>query len=462
MILKTLNYFFGRPTSKRPVRPLALRGFKLRVEALEDRRLLSVSPSHTYTVDGNVAHHANFTTIQAAVNFAAAGDTIKVAPGLYDEAVTVNKQLTIIGAQVSKDVRTRLVDAAHESIVEVPDSSAGFNLLANGITIEENFTLRPQASATTDADGIVTNGNDSGEQILNNIFAGDTIGLYLNGNGVKPDTVSGNRFSANNFAGAASGNAIYSDQGLKNATISKNYFNGDLNASVILVGGDGSFGSLSTHSNVQVLSNVMTNDGPIIMVNTINSTISCNQITNPDGSGIFFGGGVTKTIVSSNVLHGNSSTFTGINLRTDAADYNVAIGPNGAVPNSGDKILNSRGHWLRRQRHSAARRNQRRDGARERTLQNNGSDGDPTTGDGISVEDSYSNTITGNTATGNRRDGIHMSDAQGNTVTSNTLTKNGEDGIQLTAGSKREQCFVQYCEAEYPRRDPRGRRTLDQ
>jgi parallel beta-helix repeat protein len=433
MILKTFEYLFRRPANKRPARPLALRGFKPKLEALEDRRLLSIN--HTFTVDGNVAHHANFTTIQAAVNAAVAGDTIKVAPGLYDEAVNVNKSLTIIGAQWNKDVRTRLVDAAHESIVEVPDSSAGFNLAANNIIVE-GFTIRPQAGATTDADGITTNALFSGEQVLNNIFAGDTIGLYLNSNGVKPDTVSGNSFKSNNFAGAASGNAIYSDQGLKNATISKNFFTGDLNASVILVGGDGSFGALSTHSNVQIVSNVMTNDAPIIMINTINSKISGNQITNPDGSGIFFGGGVTKTEVSGNTLKGNAASFTGINLRTDPLDYTgLAIGPNGAIPNSGDKILNNTvigfgdsGIRLREGTNGVT--------VQGNTLQNNGTGGDPTTGDGISVEDSYSNTITCNTATGNRRDGIRLSDAQGNTVTGNNLTKNLEDGIQLTAGSK--------------------------
>src|SRR5205814_10327930 len=38
-----------------------------------------------------------FQTIQAAISFAAAGDTVKVARGTYAEAVTVNKLLTLDG-----------------------------------------------------------------------------------------------------------------------------------------------------------------------------------------------------------------------------------------------------------------------------------------------------------------------------------------------------------------------------
>ena len=45
---------------------------------------------------------ANFTSIQAAVNAAKPGDTIKVCPDLYNESVTVNKpSLTLVGAWVT-------------------------------------------------------------------------------------------------------------------------------------------------------------------------------------------------------------------------------------------------------------------------------------------------------------------------------------------------------------------------
>jgi pectin methylesterase-like acyl-CoA thioesterase len=59
-------------------------------EVLESRTLLSA----TLLVDhGN---SADYQSIQAAVNAASAGATIKVAPGLYNENVTVGKPLTIL------------------------------------------------------------------------------------------------------------------------------------------------------------------------------------------------------------------------------------------------------------------------------------------------------------------------------------------------------------------------------
>src|SRR5262245_55734624 len=46
-----------------------------------------------------------FSTIQSAVNFATAGDTIRVAGGTFSEAVNVNKQLFVLGNQVGDDAQ---------------------------------------------------------------------------------------------------------------------------------------------------------------------------------------------------------------------------------------------------------------------------------------------------------------------------------------------------------------------
>jgi parallel beta-helix repeat protein len=419
------------------------RTFGLHFEPLEDRRMLSA----TLWVDNNpanaIAHPGDYTTISAAVANASPGDTIKVSPGTapYTESVTVDKPLTIIGGLA------RLAGEHGATIVEVPSNAtpalgaAGFDLQADNITIK-SFTIRPSATlATSDVDGIWTHFANSGEQILNNVFAGDTTGLYLNSNGAKKDYVLGNTFAANNFAGSGQGNGIYSDQGLKNVEIIGNFFSGDTNASIILVGGDfasQSFGSLSTHSNVRILLNTINNDSPIIAVNMVNSTIDFNTITNPQqGSGIALVGAVTQTEVSYNNLQGNAAGFTGINLFvSDIASgggYYVAHLPGGApVPNSGDKILgNNISGWGD-------------DGIRLRDGTNgvlvsgnvvtaNGTAG--VLGDGISIEDSYSNFVLANVVNSNRLNGISLSDAQANTVSGNAVGNNGADGILVSAAS---------------------------
>src|SRR3954468_4519048 len=57
-------------------------------------------------------------TIQAAVNKAAPGDIIHVAPGIYPDPasgpLTIDKKLTLLGSQVGADARTRV---GTESIV---------------------------------------------------------------------------------------------------------------------------------------------------------------------------------------------------------------------------------------------------------------------------------------------------------------------------------------------------------
>jgi len=429
-IIRSQSWFRANAKNSRQRRP-GLRRFKPAFDILEDRRLLAA----THNVP------ADFPTIQAAVIGSAAGDTIKVAAGIYFESVTVDKQLTIIGAQTS-NTQTRIIDAVHESILDVPSNSAGFDLMANGIVIK-GFTIEP--------DDFVLDNRRRGHQHARGLLWREdlrqhSVRQYDWAVSEQQRCQGNNRHGqqlplGNNLPGASSGNAIYSDQGLHHAEITKNFFNDDVNAAVLLAGGSRAFSDLSFHSDVEVEDNVMNHDGPIIFVNTTHSEIERNRITNPNGSGIFFAGAVTNTEVDGNIMQGfvagplANATFTGINLRTDPADYNVAEFPAGnALPNSKNEIEHNTVSGFG---DSGIRL---RDGAHDNevesnTVRNNGSDPATTEGDGISIEDSYSNEIEGNTATGNLRDGIHLSNAQINSVKKNTLTSNGEDGIRLTDGS---------------------------
>src|SRR5207245_2636560 len=113
-------------------------------------RTMTASASTTHYVDPAAASappgsagcgtNAGYTTIGAAVTASAMGDTIFVCPALYSEQVTVNKaNLTLLGAQVGNDARTRPLVAANESIIDNacgPVQIEADNVVLDGFTVE--------------------------------------------------------------------------------------------------------------------------------------------------------------------------------------------------------------------------------------------------------------------------------------------------------------------------------------
>ena len=59
-------------------------------------------------------------TIQAAITAAAANDVIYVCAGTCTEQLTINKPLTLLGAQFGVDARTGRTDPAVETVFDVP------------------------------------------------------------------------------------------------------------------------------------------------------------------------------------------------------------------------------------------------------------------------------------------------------------------------------------------------------
>src|SRR5690242_16854289 len=68
---------------------------------------LELLENRAYMAAHIVGSSTNYSTIQAAVNAAAAGNTITVDAGTYNETVTINKTLTFKGAKAGIDARTR-------------------------------------------------------------------------------------------------------------------------------------------------------------------------------------------------------------------------------------------------------------------------------------------------------------------------------------------------------------------
>ena len=267
----------------------------------------------TLWVDAASTKPADFHTIQAAVNAASAGDTIKVAPGVYTESVTVPKSVTISGGL------PHLPGESGPSIIE--SDTTALTLSASNTTIK-GFTITTASAAGAGvAVGISTDDTQSGFTIQNDIFEGEFVGVALNTpttGTVVASTVGNNQFQNN-------GTAIASTLGLENAKINANTFSGDSTWSVEVNG--------PAASNMQIVNNQFTGEAPLLLVNTDSSTINNNTITNPMGPAIDLWGGVTNSAITNNTVTASSppSLSIGVFAFSELSD----------AANSGNRFANN-------------------------------------------------------------------------------------------------------------------------
>ena len=392
-------------------------------------------------VDDDGSHFTRddvYTSIQDAVNDSRRGDTIKVAPGLYEESVTVDKKLTITGFFAPSN-RAGDYDPASDpdraSIVDpLGPATVGFNLVANDIVVQ-GFTV---GNFDDDADsvGILTGNSTTGNKIRNNVIQDNSIGIYLNSstasnnNGSSKSTqVIGNTIRDNNAEGAAAGSGIYSDQGLRNAKISGNRFFGHQNVAINLTGG--TVQNPLIQSKITISGNVLQDDSTIRLVNTRDSSVIGNVSDGALFNGIELAGGNSKVTIKGNVLRdggdGTEETgggYTGINLVPDF--FGNALGPNERITIQGNVVTGFSGSGIR------LRAETNNSLVKGNVVLNNGDEESLDFGDafgnGITLEDgAYNNRVESNTVKNNLRNGIFVDEtAVDNLIQSNFSLDNGE------------------------------------
>lgn len=276
--------------------------------------------------DDNSCPGASFTTIQAAINAASAGDTIEVCAGTYPEAavgpLTINKTLTLEGAQAGNDARTR---AGAESTIE---DIQGTSVAASGVVID-GFTVQGSTVAAFTGYGIWINPTVGGTQIVNNIIQDNIVGIGLANTGDRA-TIQHNLIQNNNQPGGASGSGIYTDQFVggsvvRGVLIEENDFLGNtgFGAAINISNEDYAAGGVF---DLDVLSNrFVGNDRAFVLFNTHDSAFDGNRIT---GS-TFMGSGDVR------VFNNNTGLlFTNNDLSDGNGMHAVRIGPASAFPNS--------------------------------------------------------------------------------------------------------------------------------
>jgi len=128
-----------------------------------------VSPNAAGPAPGISCNVAGYTTIQAAINAANVGDTVKVCPGSYVENIAINKaNLTVssTGGYAVTIIRAAVIN----SVVTVTGSAATIT----------GFTLVPWGSVAKYDIGVhVAIGGNASTEIAHNYIRGGRIGVNL-------------------------------------------------------------------------------------------------------------------------------------------------------------------------------------------------------------------------------------------------------------------------------------------
>jgi uncharacterized repeat protein (TIGR01451 family) len=283
--------------------------------------------------------------IQRGINVASSGDTVNVAAGTYNNHLTINKSLTLDGAQQGVDAQTR--STANESIVD-GGGYAPFYVTANNVTID-GFTIQGatnNGNAFPNLYGIELGQGTYGSSILDNIIQNNTAGIALENNSTTtPTVISGNLIQNNNQPGPATGAGIYSDEfvsGLASATgsltnvqITNNTFSGNTGDSGI----DFSFDPTYSASNITISSNEFTgNARAVFLYGVTNSSFTQNTITGSTGYGASFPtgdvriyGGDSGLNIANNLFQGNSAVPDAIKINDGSLDNRGPSDPNSTI-----------------------------------------------------------------------------------------------------------------------------------
>jgi parallel beta-helix repeat protein len=218
------------------------------------------------TVDGGGG--GNYTTIQEAVNNAQNGDMILVNPGVYQENVAVDKELSIISNSyfsANQTKRTYVIGAVPESDV--------FDINSNNVILQGFYIIGGPSGTERDEVGINLEGMQNCS-LTNNALLLNAIGISLKGSG-------------------------------------DNYIDSNL---VSL----GKYGIALAESNENVLSNntVMTNENGISLNNSINNTL-VNNIADSNVIGILLG------MAERNILDYNFIMRNAYGISGEAAKSNI-------------------------------------------------------------------------------------------------------------------------------------------
>lgn len=338
--------------------------------------LLDISPS-TWRSGGvkTILVPYEYSTIQAAIAAAVAGDTVLVGSGTYNERLVIDKQLNLTGSGAATIVRP--TDAPAPGVYDVEIDASGtiiqnflfdfndFDDTRGGQGIVVGDMNEPPVTTVQILDNIIYTGDGSGVGgtgiqtgkycdvsgllIQGNIFYGDASGMgegvYVNPyDGTDSVTIHANEFYGNLFSGVSiEASNVTASNNVINSNVTKGYYGVRL---MDMTGGQ-------TYNGVNISNNIITNLTYGVRIGTssdlgsnLTATIIYNNITGNDvGIWVRYGAYLTDSVHYNNIA---GNTNYGIDNaggeRSVAAGYNWwgnETGPQHSVFNplgTGDSI----------------------------------------------------------------------------------------------------------------------------
>lgn len=288
----------------------------------------------------NVEQGTYFATIQAAIDDPAtvATNHIEVSAGTYDETVTVNKSLFILGANAGTAGNS--LARVSESILDGNNGThSGFIVTANDVTIN-GFKVQNCALGIGES-GIYTTA--SGTQIINNILFNNAKGVYASNTG--PANIQNNLFDGNNRPGPAGAVAIYGFT--SNAlSVTNNEFKNQTANSVALF--DGGAGHQNLVFNNNYLHDNFSGASAVYAAKISTGEFAGNAISNGN-RGIKIAGGNTSISIQNNQISGTVEADilldTDFGTNSDIQIHNNSLTGTLAIKNNENVNVDAACNW---------------------------------------------------------------------------------------------------------------------